>query len=230
MVLLFLHFSFTGQSQILEFYYQGNVVQQIEQVNTLDAQDHLYFSMVNTSSDTIEYQTWFFQNSTPEEWYTYYIDPILSWEIDSDLFAIPYSNSIAPNDTVDLQINTNLYTVEGCTHNEIWYVDEFGIAYGKIEIRVTSTQSYCFLNQADVIQDNFAVYPNPSSGLLNIEAFNFDNEVKLTIFDNSGRTVFTEKINPGLQSFSIDHLKTGIYVYSIETHQGIIKKNKLIIQ
>lgn len=72
------------------------------------------------------------------------------------------------------------------------------------------------------------LYPNPTSGMLNIDCSNPNEKIKqITLTDALGQVIFTHN---GIENgIDISHLASGLYVYKIETNQGsytgkIIKK------
>ncbi|HYD91497.1 MAG TPA: T9SS type A sorting domain-containing protein, partial [Flavobacterium sp.] len=68
------------------------------------------------------------------------------------------------------------------------------------------------LGTEDVEADTFAVYPNPTSGVLN---FNTQEPVSVTVTDLSGKVVFTAKdINNG-DAVNLGSLQTGMYIAKI---------------
>ena len=76
-------------------------------------------------------------------------------------------------------------------------------------------------NETGGSKDIFAVYPNPGKDLLNIKFINESNEYDITIFDVSGRLVFS-KLNNKLNhdkigTFNISHLIKGDYMINIKS-------------
>jgi len=67
------------------------------------------------------------------------------------------------------------------------------------------------------------VYPNPTSGMVNIEA---QNEIKsLKLNDTSGKLILNKKSNSAQDKIDIHHLPKGVYILSIELKdQKVIKK------
>ena len=76
----------------------------------------------------------------------------------------------------------------------------------------------CLLGIADANFDsNFNVYPNPSSGQINIASKISLGETTVTIVDMNGRTVYSQKVNLGtLTTLDASKLTTGIYLVNIE--------------
>ncbi|CAM3976104.1 hypothetical protein FLCU109888_12060 [Flavobacterium cucumis] len=73
----------------------------------------------------------------------------------------------------------------------------------------------------------FVIYPNPNSGLLNIDS-NFDGE--FLIVNQLGQTVKTFKVNSSIEnSINVESLADGIY-YIKGTNGTQISSQKLIIK
>ncbi len=81
-------------------------------------------------------------------------------------------------------------------------------------------------------------YPNPFNPSTNIRfniPANVNSNVRLTVFDASGKTVgilVNEKLSPGIYeySFSGAHLGSGVYFYSLEAGSQNITKKMLLIK
>lgn len=82
--------------------------------------------------------------------------------------------------------------------------------------------------------DEFSVYPNPSSGIINVTASALANEaVEVRIFDIGGNIVYSENIlvlaNKGAYSVDLSALAKGIYFIRIIRNSGIATQ-KIILQ
>ena len=60
------------------------------------------------------------------------------------------------------------------------------------------------------VKNDFVLYPNPASSLLNIKG-NFDAEESVTIYNMLGQTVLTKALFSNEQSIDITSLAKGIY-------------------
>lgn len=73
------------------------------------------------------------------------------------------------------------------------------------------------------------VYPNPSSGLIQLRT-NFDQKVSISIINVSGDEVYRYEGNSSeIQNIDLSRTAKGIYLFSLETDKGIARK-KLVIQ
>ncbi len=80
-----------------------------------------------------------------------------------------------------------------------------------------------------LLNSDFAVYPNPSTGLITIRSKSNSN-VKVEILNLLGENVYYETISSGNQSLNLQHLPNGIYTLKISENEKIISTNKIIIQ
>ena len=105
-----------------------------------------------------------------------------------------------PNDGSEAVTIPNVTT----TQARIMVAAETNVFYNINPINFTITQTLG-VNEASVNKDVFVVYPNPSKGLLNIK-FTGSNEVyDITVYDVSGKLVFTQAGN------KLNHDKTGTF-------------------
>lgn len=83
---------------------------------------------------------------------------------------------------------------------------------------------YFFLNDTsteitDQKRDEYKVYPNPSSGIFNIEISEKDSDNSLIVYDLTGRIVLNKKIENILETIDLSHLSAGIYILTVN-HQS----------
>lgn len=80
-------------------------------------------------------------------------------------------------------------------------------------------------HQADL---SFNVYPNPSSGIVNIEVQALNNDlIHIQIINQLGQVVLNESTNSKLSSFNIEKLSNGIY-FVILKQNNAVRKLKII--
>lgn len=77
------------------------------------------------------------------------------------------------------------------------------------------------VNEVAGNKDVFAVYPNPSKGLLNIKFTNSNDAFDITVYDVSGKLVFGKTDNKSgrdaIGTFNLEHLVKGDYIIRIKT-------------
>ena len=75
-------------------------------------------------------------------------------------------------------------------------------------------------------QEEFVVYPNPSSGTIRVLSL---QEGTLRIINTLGNTLKTQTLKKGINTIQCTELKTGAYILTVETGQGT-QQSKLIIE
>jgi hypothetical protein len=91
------------------------------------------------------------------------------------------------------------------------------------------------LPETDVKSDMISIYPNPSSGLLNMEYYsNNDKEVQIIVMDITGKIILSQKLNVenGFNPEVIDlqRLENGMYMLQIINKEGgLIKTEKIVL-
>ena len=72
----------------------------------------------------------------------------------------------------------------------------------------------------------FKIFPNPTNGVLHISGINAQNSF-YTVLDISGRAVINGRLNTD-QQINTEGLKTGMYILSIESEQGVIAEKFVV--
>lgn len=81
-----------------------------------------------------------------------------------------------------------------------------------------------------LVENKIKVYPNPSSGLIQIEHDGFGTApIPFQVFDASGKLVFQTSLTQIKEQVNLSHLPYGIYFLQMQTNAGLIKQ-KLLIQ
>ena len=77
------------------------------------------------------------------------------------------------------------------------------------------------VNEVAGNKDAFAVYPNPSRGLLNIKFTNSNDAFDIMVYDVSGKLVFGKTDNKSgrdhIATFNLEQLVKGDYIIRIKT-------------
>jgi hypothetical protein len=82
----------------------------------------------------------------------------------------------------------------------------------------TITNSIFYSSSTDFYDEkDIVIYPNPTSGLISIK--NVNGPCSLTIYDNTGRIVYTNGFFQSNQSIDLGRLQVGIYTYKIVSRQ-----------
>lgn len=105
-----------------------------------------------------------------------------------------------PNDGSEAVTIPNVNT----TQARIMVAAETNVFYNINPVNFTITQTLG-VNETAANKDVFVVYPNPSKGLLNVKFTNSNEVYDITVYDVSGKLVFTQTNN------KLNHDKTGIF-------------------
>ena len=74
-------------------------------------------------------------------------------------------------------------------------------------------------NISNLSESAFTIYPNPTSGILNIQ--NQENDFSIQITHNMGQQVYFENCKANKSSIDVQHLPSGIYTLTLETKSNI---------
>ena len=114
----------------------------------------------------------------------------------------------------------------------IW--DQFNTGVGEIQMTwanaygCESTQFYAVsvdVSVEEIIASNLRIYPNPTRDVVNI-LWNFMNEnTYLTVFDNTGKLLSTQKLNnQSLQIIDLSGYENGVYQLRLSNENAVIMK------
>ncbi|QBA22474.1 T9SS type A sorting domain-containing protein [Chryseobacterium indologenes] len=121
-----------------------------------------------------------------------------------------------PNDGSEAVTIPNVNT----TQARIMVAAETNVFYNINPINFTITQTLG-VNETAANKDVFVVYPNPSKGLLNVKFTNSNEVYDITVYDVSGKLVFTQannKLNHDKTgSFDLSHLVQGDYLIKVKS-------------
>ncbi|WP_276964472.1 T9SS type A sorting domain-containing protein, partial [Chryseobacterium sp.] len=121
-----------------------------------------------------------------------------------------------PNDGSEAVTIPNVNT----TQARIMVAAETNVFYNINPINFTITQTLG-VNEAAANKEVFVVYPNPSKGLLNVKFTNSNEVYDITVYDVSGKLVFTQannKLNHDKTgTFDLSHLVQGDYLINVKS-------------
>ncbi|KYH04696.1 hypothetical protein A1704_15100 [Chryseobacterium cucumeris] len=121
-----------------------------------------------------------------------------------------------PNDGSETVTIPNVNT----TQARIMVAAETNVFYNINPINFTITQTLG-VNETAANKDVFVVYPNPSRGFLNVKFTNSNEVYDITVYDVSGKLVFTQannKLNHDKTgSFDLSHLVQGDYLIKVKS-------------
>jgi len=100
------------------------------------------------------------------------------------------------------------------------------ISNWKLGSTITSGNTCTTLSNSDFENvTNVNIYPNPSTGVFNIDV---EENISVEIYDILGKSVANQKLTIGSNSIDIANLESGIYVLKVVNSNGINKSFKLI--
>lgn len=100
-----------------------------------------------------------------------------------------------------------------------------------LEVCTQQTQTLGTKEAASPLADDIKIYPNPSDGNFFIKSQNIKGKVKVTMFDSSGRLIYSSDYQSEgnhTKEFNVNVPK-GVYVISINSSKGIYN-SKLVIK
>lgn len=83
------------------------------------------------------------------------------------------------------------------------------------------------LSVENQMADNVSVYPNPTTGILNVNLPDNAEDTTITLYDLRGRKIFSKQTSLTTESMNIGQLQDGMYVLSIENEH--IKTSKKVV-
>jgi len=86
------------------------------------------------------------------------------------------------------------------------------------------------INDEELLEKNFIVYPNPSTSKVTIKSLIAVGDVSVSIFDINGRKVYSKNLNlDNSVDINTERLRSGIYILKIQG-ENFAYSNKLIIE
>jgi len=114
--------------------------------------------------------------------------------------------------------------VGGTASHRYYVLDNGGAKIDSVDVNFESTVS---VEEQSI---EFKAYPNPASGVFNVDMTTNSNTTSLVIYNILGEKVITKSLTNGLNKVAIDKLNNGVYFYSILNKNDIIETKKLIVR
>ncbi|MEE2930912.1 MAG: T9SS type A sorting domain-containing protein [Bacteroidota bacterium] len=146
----------------------------------------------------------------------------------------PFNLSIVGNDDGDGNLNIKFCDIDDDGDEDFFWVNPEDILYHDTSWFFQENISPPSNSNEIYVDQNIAVYPNPTNGILNIEFSIFNNQdIKLNLLNTIGEVIFTESSSNYSGEYShqinLEDNAKGIYFLEIETNDGVINK-KLVLQ
>lgn len=125
------------------------------------------------------------------------------------------TSNISVTPTVTSTYYVNVTDNNGCTSNSA---------------SVLVTVNACIGIQ-ELVSDKVSVYPNPSTGVLNITLTGaLAQHTSIEVYDAIGKLVFAKSLTNEMNTINISNLDNGIYVFKILNNTSAVKIGKLVKQ
>ena len=128
-----------------------------------------------------------------------------------------------------------LSNFNGALANGIWKIRVRDPHEGDGGTVISASLSICNLTQSTLSNNTidstvFSMYPNPTTGIINITLNNSTNDSNLVdIFDVQGRSVFKRTFNTSQTSLDLSNFQRGIYFVKV-SNGNLQKTEKIILQ
>jgi subtilisin-like proprotein convertase family protein len=107
--------------------------------------------------------------------------------------------------------------------------NEDGGAITNFNINICRVQAASVLDVTDNPLLNTKVYPNPTSGLINIVLPSLTEKTTIRVYDLQGRMVYTQETNQVENAIGLEGIQDGIYLVQIDNTAGSITK-KIVLK
>lgn len=108
-----------------------------------------------------------------------------------------------------------------------WLSGTVDILYNVSPNQTLSIVEGSTLSSEEFEQNDFVVYPNPTSGIVNIKSKK-NQDYSLMIFDAIGRKVYSQKYKNLLNSINISNLSKGIYFFNFSFDDAEFSKKVIL--
>ena len=152
---------------------------------------------------------------------------------DPDVYEFGMAVSLGDGEKTKLEPGVAPENESFCAIHKYYIKDGKGEVVDSLQLRVAVgvSEGSCVLSTTEKIlmPKNTTLYPNPSSGLVNIKNPTENGEIQ--VFDVLGKNVVSKRITLNTKSIDLSLLKEGVYFYSVVNSDG--KKStthKLVIK
>ena len=96
---------------------------------------------------------------------------------------------------------------------------------------LNSTALKTSIDEVDIANEKFSIYPVPANTFLNIALENYESYGKISITDMYGRSTTYPKVNASLSTIDLSQLQAGIYMLNIfDKSNKIALSRKIIVE
>ncbi len=116
------------------------------------------------------------------------------------------------NDTV-----LNATVIAGVGSNQFWDDDVPNSGSGSVNLKPAPSTG---LHSVNLNDDSFIIYPNPTSGTININRVTAENTASVYVYNSIGQQVYSNEIKKGNQKHAIDLSSQSAGLYFISVKNG----------
>ncbi|MBB4805037.1 subtilisin-like proprotein convertase family protein [Chryseobacterium defluvii] len=99
-----------------------------------------------------------------------------------------------------------------------------------LQVCTRNAQAVLGVNDANAQSDDIKIYPNPSNGNFFIKSRNISGEIKVTLFDSSGRLIHSSAYKGNgdtTEEFNLN-ISKGVYMINVNSSKGVYNQKLLI--
>ena len=139
-------------------------------------------------------------------------------------WTTPQANLLQPGDSCLMKASF-YFKNSGNVHVRYYVLDVNDTPIDSVDVNILNTVDLAVLNNESIL-----TYPNPVSNILNIETSNISAENLISVYNVSGKKVFSSRLKSSINKLNFSYLKPGIYFYQISNGTTLLKSDKLILE
>ena len=139
-------------------------------------------------------------------------------------WTTPTPNILQPGDSCLMKASF-YFKNSGNVHVRYYVLDVNDNHIDSVDVNILNTVDVNLLNNESIL-----AYPNPVSDILNIETPNISAENLISVYDFSGKRVFSSGLKSSINKLDFSYLKPGLYFYQISNGTTLLKSDKLILE
>ena len=139
-------------------------------------------------------------------------------------WTTPQANLLQPGDSCLMKASF-YFKNSGNVHVRYYVLDVNDTPIDSVDVSILNTVDVTELNNESIL-----AYPNPVSNILNIESPNISDENSISVYNVSGKKVFSSRLKSSINKFDFSYFKAGIYFYQISNGTTLLKCDKLILE
>lgn len=153
----------------------------------------------------------------------------LNWRFDNIQLPVSVANTTIGKGYITFKIKPKPgYAVGDIINNAASIYFDFNPA---IVTNIFSTEFVAALGLDQFANNDFAIYPNPTSGLITVSlADNQDTLASIVVYDVLGKTIRSVKANTTTETIDLSELHSGVYFIEVTTGTNLKMVKKLMVK